>query len=343
MKKLIMIVLGIALLSCNKDDAEAVLPQDVEKTSTVLNQVVIDTWMYQIQNLYDWSNISKLDQTDYDMFVLEPGDNLKEDLYQTKEMVDELQLKPNGDRRILLAYIDIGEAEDYRSYWHDDWQAPTETQQGFPSFLVTVDPDGWTGNYPVAFWDTAWQNIWLEPEGIIEKLVNFGFDGVYLDWVEAYDDDKVRALAESQNLSGEAEMMEFIKKIREKGKSINPNFLIIAQNAQFLLDFNSSLYISIIDGIATEDTWFFGEGDADWNSPLAGDLSGGERHANEYSTKNRIKQNKKYLSLNRPVFTIDYCISETNANNVYSQSRLNGFIPLVSRVSLSELTETPPF
>jgi len=58
---------------------------------------------------------------------------------------------------------------------------------------------------------------------------------------------------------------------------------------------------------------------------------------------NRIVQNKKYLKLGIPVFTIDYCISKRKAKKVYSASRKNGFIPLVTRVSLSKITKTPPF
>ena len=177
---------------------------------------------------------------------------------------------------------------------------------------------------------------------MIEKLVNYGFIGVYLDWVEAYDETKVREKATTDGVNPELEMMKFIERIKEKGKDLNPDFLIIAQNAPYLLDADPTYYKSIIDALATEDTWYYGEGDADWDSKKAGDLTGGERHDKDYSTKNRIAQNKKYLDLGIPVFTIDYCISNSKAKKVYKKSRVNGFIPLVSRVSLSDVTETPP-
>jgi len=99
----------------------------------------------------------------------------------------------------------------------------------------------------------------------------------------------------------------------------------------------------IIDALATEDTWFYGEGDVPWDDANAGDLTGGDRPTGDFSAANRIIQNKKYLALDIPVFTVDYCISENNAEQVYRDSRDNGFIPLVTRVSLSEITETPPF
>lgn len=316
---------------------------DSEPTGVSINGVIVSTWMYQIQNLGDTTHINNLYNTDYDMLVVEPGFNFKEDAYDTDYLVSKLKFKTNDDRRILLAYIDIGEAEDYRTYWLDSWKAPTENNHGNPDFLITIDPDGWSGNYPVAYWDEDWKKIWLEENGIIKKLVNYGFDGVYLDWVEAYDDDAVREYAENNNINPKKAMLEFIKEIREIAKKINPDFLIVVQNAPYLLDYNPELYKSIVDATAFEDTWFYGEGDADWDSPQAGDLQGGERQEDEYSTENRIKQMKKYLSYSIPVFTVDYCISETNAAFVYKTSRENGFIPLVTRVSLSEITETPPF
>jgi len=176
------------------------------------------------------------------------------------------------------------------------------------------------------------------------------FDGIYLDWVEGYDDDDVaaRAAAESMDAGSElidpaAEMIDFIEEMKAKAQTIKSDFLVIAQNAPYLLDTDPARYASIIDAIATEDTWFFGEGDVGWDDAGAGDLTGGDRHSDDYSTANRIAQNKKYLDVGIPVFTVDYCISQSNADQVYLDSRSHGFIPLVTRVPLSQITETPPF
>lgn len=138
-------------------------------------------------------------------------------------------------------------------------------------------------------------------------------------------------------------MLLFIEKIRDVGRSINSSFYVIVQNAPYLIDANPALYKSVVDAVATEDTWFYGEGDADWNDENAGDLRGGERQSDDYSTSARIAQNKKYLMFGIPVFTVDYCIDENNAEMVYYESWKNGFIPLVTHVSLSEVTKTPPF
>lgn len=332
--------LVFAVVACQGPN---ITKEDISYNSVTLNGVSVSTWMYHIQWLDEYENIDELDATEYDMLVVEPGFNFTEDQYDVRYLVSNLKHKPNGDERLVLAYIDIGQAEDYRTYWQSSWVAPTITQPGRPDFLVTVDPDGWSGNYPVAYWNESWQQIWLAKNGIIEQLANFGFDGVYLDWVEAYDDDKIREVAETLGINTENEMMDFMERIKETGKRIDPDFLIVPQNAPYLLDANPGYYASIIDALATEDTWYYGEGDADWESKNAGDLKGGYRHKGAYSTDNRIAQNKKYLDLGIPVFTVDYCISEKKANIAYAESYSNGFIPLVTRVSLTNITETPPF
>jgi cysteinyl-tRNA synthetase len=300
----------------------------------------VETWMYQIQSLDEDGAIEVLADTSYPLLVLEPGHNFTEYPYDAEAMVQALRPLPDGGERLLVAYIDIGQAEDYRDYWEDGWVAPTATERGVPDFLVTVDPDGWSGNYPVAYWDARWKALWLDEGGIIEALATLGFDGIYLDWVEAYDDERVIEAAEEAGRDAADEMILFIEQMREAGQRITPDFLVIPQNAPYLIDAAPERYAAAIDALAVEDTWFHGAGDADWNDPQAGDLH--ERHDDEWSTEARLDQYQVFLDQGLPVFSVDYCVSEDNAAQVYDDARRAGLVPLVTRVSLSRLTETPP-
>lgn len=299
-----------------------------------------ETWMYQIQDLDVDGAIEALAATDYPILVLEPGNNFKEFGYDTAGMIASLAYDSRGNRRLLLAYIDIGQAEDYRTYWGDDWVAPTTDRPGFPDFLITVDPDGWSGNYPVAYWRAEWQALWLGREGIVTRLAELGFDGVYLDWVEAYDDELVAEAALAEGVSPAEAMIEFIERIRRAGRDATADFLVVPQNAPYLLDHDPDRYAATIDALAVEDTWYHGAADADWDDPDAGDLH--DRHDDEWSTAARIAQYAKYQTLGLPVFSVDYCIDRDNARFVYIEARRQGLRPLVTRVSLSRLTETPP-
>jgi cysteinyl-tRNA synthetase len=300
-----------------------------------------DRWMYQIQDLDADAAVETLDDTDYPLLVVEPGHNFIDFSYDTAGMIDALRQDVNGGDRVLLAYIDVGQAEDYRDYWGDDWVAPTETERGWPEFLMTIDPDGWSGNYVVAYWHEDWKNLWLGDDGIIAELARFGFDGVYLDWVEAHDDDAVRALADQEGVDPESEMIRFIEEIGSAGRAVSPDFLVVAQNAPYLVDADPDRYVRSIDALAVEDTWFHGDGDVDWDDPRAGDLR--ERYDEPgWTTQDRLEQYERYTKRGLRVFSVDYCVSTQNAAFVYAQAREEGLVPLVTRVPLSRMTGTPP-
>ncbi len=308
-----------------------------ENRQTRLHQA--QTWMYQIQDLESDRAIQALADTDYSLLVVEPNQNHKDTPFDCRRMVKTLKTMPNGSKRLVLAYIDIGQAEKWRTYWKENWVAPTFQKHGSPDFLVTPDPDGWEDCYPVAYWDRRWKDIWVGDNGIVSKLAKIGFDGVYLDWVEAYDDDNVRKAAQKAKVNPEIEMIRFIEEIGRIGKEITPDFLVIPQNAPFLIDEAPDRYAKAIDALAVEDTWFHGDADAEWNDPTAGDLR--SRYGGQWSTENRLLQYKKYIKRGLPVFSVDYCIKPENAAIVYKEALKAGLRPLVTRVSLSRITETP--
>ncbi|WP_187170402.1 endo alpha-1,4 polygalactosaminidase [Salidesulfovibrio onnuriiensis] len=304
----------------------------------------VKTWMYLIQDLDMNDSVQALADSPYELLVIEPGHNFSDGPYETERIVRRLRTAPDGARRILLAYVDIGQAEDYRDYWQPGWKAPQPGKPGTPDFLVTPDPDGWSGNFTVAYWRPTWKKIWLGKDGIITQLARMGFDGVYLDWIEAYDDEHVIKAASAEQRDPAKEMLTFIEEIGEAGTAVNENFMIVAQNAPYLIDADPERYEEAIDALAVEDTWFHGEADADWDDPHAGDLHLiHDQNQDDYSTEDRLAQYLKYQERGIPVFSVDYCVSEENAAMVYEQAVEAGLIPLVTRVSLSRMTETPPF
>ncbi len=135
-------------------------------------------------------------------------------------------------------------------------------------------------------------------------------------------------------------MIQFVEQLGDAGRRLNKKFLVIPQNAPYLIEAAPDHYAATIDALAVEDTWFHGKGDAEWNDPDAGDLR--ERHADEWSTESRLRQYKVYHDRGLPVFSVDYCLSKRNAQLVYRKARNSGLIPLVTRVSLARMTETPP-
>lgn len=94
--------------------------------------------------------------------------------------VQALKTKANGGKRLVIAYMNIGAAETYRYYWEDDWK------KGRPGW-IEKEYDGYPDEYWVKFWKKDWKAIMYGNDAsYTKKLLNAGFDGAYLDNIEAY-------------------------------------------------------------------------------------------------------------------------------------------------------------
>lgn len=99
-----------------------------------------------------------------------------------------LKQKTNGKanesiaaKRLVIAYMSIGEAEEYRPYWRSQWK---ETP---PDWLEGENPD-WEGNHKVRYWEPEWQRVITgESDSYLSLLLEAGFDGAYLDIVDGFE------------------------------------------------------------------------------------------------------------------------------------------------------------
>jgi cysteinyl-tRNA synthetase len=95
--------------------------------------------------------------------------------------INQLKNKANGGKRLVISYMSIGEAEDYRYYWQPGWEV------GDPFFIEKENPE-WEGNYKVRYWEKEWQDIIFGTESsYLNKILDADFDGVYLDIIEAFE------------------------------------------------------------------------------------------------------------------------------------------------------------
>jgi cysteinyl-tRNA synthetase len=122
--------------------------------------------------------IAALSETDYDLLII---DYFFEDEEYSVSEINTLKLKNNGGRRLVVSYMSIGEAEDYRYYWHSDWENHP------PSWLAGENPE-WEGNYKVRYWKQEWKNIiYGSDDSYLGRIISKGFDGVYLDIIDAFE------------------------------------------------------------------------------------------------------------------------------------------------------------
>ena len=118
--------------------------------------------------------------TNYDVIIIDPFFDEEE---LTPDEVASLKVKANGGTRLIIAYMSIGEAENYRYYWNAEW----ELESNSPSWLEEANPD-WPDNYKVRYWNEEWQNIiYGGDDSYLTLIQNNGFDGVYLDIIDAFE------------------------------------------------------------------------------------------------------------------------------------------------------------
>jgi cysteinyl-tRNA synthetase len=313
----------------------------------------VQYWAYQIQDLGATGAVDKLAKTHYDMLVLEPTrtDWSSDDKnFDTAGMVQKLQntaASDNEHRKLIIAYIDIGEAEDWRWYWtwSTEWEPNTPRPSDWPDYILTHDPDGWTGNYPVAYWDVRWKDLVMygdnqnsNPYGnytsIIDEVLKDGFDGIYLDWVEGFENTEVIKEAQKLGLDPAAEMIQFIREMREYSTARNPDFIIIQQNAAALCDGHTELFAEI-DAIAQEAIWFDGDAFDEWDAEDGYDSLNDQDLVDYY-----LEYLDQYLDADIPVFDCEYALDD--ADTAYQNAYDKGYVPYCTRRSLSKLTTTPP-
>lgn len=199
--------------------------------------------------------------------------------------------KPNGERRLVLAYLSIGEAEDYRSYWSAINERPADQP------LLVRENLEWKGNWSIRFWDVGWRLACLHRAA---HCITRGFDGVYLDKADVYHDLREAdpaVAAERKDL--EADMEGLIVAIR----SAIPNHTIVLQNAP-------DLWVrpgvqSAVDGLGIEDLWF------------------GEDETGKPNRQASI--NDKVLALGEsglPAFVVEYLHDHTNPPSIKKAEEL---------------------
>ena len=312
----------------------------------------VSHWLYMIDVNLEPEIVERIVTSTYDMVVLDfiPSEENNTE-YPMAEVVTQLHNAPHP--KLVIAYIDIGEAEEYRTYWQTDWRV------GNPKWIAGEDPDGWEGNFPVAYWYNEWRDIWLGKKGYLQAILDAGFDGVYLDWIEAYSDDNVITLAKRDDVDPLEEMVRWVKDIAEFTRAQQSDFIVIAQNAAELAVCDD--YLAIVDAVAQEQVWF--DGGADNNPP--GDCplprTEAEIDTESYRTSLSIPCRRCFdNNLNSPlhtsseeylhylaiakdkgkiIFTVDYALKSENIAWVYNMSRALGFVSFVSNRALDRYIE----
>jgi cysteinyl-tRNA synthetase len=269
--------------------------------------LAVNDFLYQLQR----ARPERVGETAFDLVVVSIAA-----AGNSPEVIPALKHSPGGEK-IVLCYMSIGQTENYRFYWNPDWP------KNPPAWLD--EPDGvWAGDFWVRYWDPNWQAIiYGSSDSYLDRILALGFDGVYLDRVDAYwyYQDKGREMAAR-------EMADFVIGLTEYARQRHPGFGVFPQNAEELgLRFPD--YLETVTGIGVEDLYYGYPRDhepspADW-------------------TAEREEILDQWVAADKLVLTIDYTARSEQIADAYERARTRGYVPYVTDRSLGRLRINPGF
>lgn len=259
----------------------------------------VDSWGYWLQE-YD---LERLDRAPVDMLVIDYSRSDPKGGAMIPFSVDDVQrlrTRPDGSRRLVLAYLSIGEAEEYRYYWKPDWK------QTAPSWHI-AENCRWPRNHLVRFWDEGWKEIVFKgPSSYLARIQDAGFDGIYVDRIDVYYDIKDRYP------DAREKMIAFMRELADTARERNKRFLVVAQNAEDLL--SDETYRDAIDGIAKEDL-------------LHGVDGTGKRNSAELVSWS-IGQIQKLQRESKAAFAVEYLKDANQAASTRTELEKLGIVPV---------------
>jgi cysteinyl-tRNA synthetase len=149
--------------------------RDIDSLSDIRNYLyLINPVQYKERQDF----IDAVAKTNFDLVIIDLFFNDNEPF--TKDEIAKLRKKANGGKRLVICYMNVGSAENWRYYWKKRWKLHS------PDFLAK-EYEGYHNEFWVKYWDPKWRDIlYGGKKSYAQKVINAGFDGIYLDNVEAY-------------------------------------------------------------------------------------------------------------------------------------------------------------
>ena len=307
MKKIIGLVgLLLLLVGCEMaalgDGVTAVTTPFPTPYPVQADWLAVDDFLYQLQR----PDPERIGKTAFDLAILSISA-----AGNSPETIPALKKSEGGDK-LILAYMSIGQAETYREYWQPEWQ------ENPPDWLDEPD-ETWADDYWVRYWDPGWQDIiYGSPESYLDRIIELGFDGVYLDRVDAYwyyEDKEDRETAAR-------EMVDFIMDFSAYAREKHPGFGIFPQNAEELGILFPD-YLEAVTGIGIEDLYYGNPRDHE-PSPAAW-------------TAEREAILDQWVAADKLVLTTDYTAKSDQISDAYQRALAKGYVEYVTDRSLGRL------
>lgn len=334
---------GALLMDASIDHSEDAALQSGTTRHELLGEV--RSWGYQLQGL----DVAAAARSNFDLLVVDEEIEPQRSPQRRADALKALKRKPDGSRRLVLAYLSIGEAEEYRDYWRRDWvtagmppplreaglatlpgssanATPLPKARGDSRPMRVPSPAApawlgdenrqWPGNFRVRYWEEAWQSLMYGNErAALDRIIGAGFDGIYLDRADAFN----HWARERQGAKGD--MASLIERLSARAREISPGFIVAMQNAEELLGSNRAR--KAIDLVAKEDLLF---GVAEAGQPNS-----------DSDVASSVRYLKKAQGSGLPILVVEYLDDEATIADARRRIQRLGFIPYFAPRALDRL------
>ena len=210
----------------------------VAREATASSAAGLTNAVVQLQNYQD-DRLDAVARAGFSLAVID----LARDAGSSYFTADEIsRLRRSGTR--VLGYFEIGSIENFRPAY-----ASLRKNDGD---LFLSEWPSWPGEYFVRYWDPQWWNLMIKSR--IDRALDAGFDGVFLDTPLAYEELDLSMVPGETRVSLARKMVGLIARISRYAKAADPGFLVFPNNSPELQHYPG--YTQAIDGIGMESMFF---------------------------------------------------------------------------------------
>ncbi|MCD0444411.1 endo alpha-1,4 polygalactosaminidase [Glycomyces sp. A-F 0318] len=298
-----LLALPLLLAACTQDaDAEPTASAPAAEEPSEAAEAPRD-WIYQLSG-YEDGALDALAAAPHQVAVIDLARDGGEGYWTAEEVA---ALKDSG--KTVYAYFTMGSIETYRPEY--DAVAATD--------MVLNQWGDWPDEYFVKYWDERWWDLVMEPR--LDRAMTAGFDGVYLDVPNAYEEIDL-ALAPGEDRESLARKMA--DQVRAVDVYVADRLDVLPQNSPELIEFDG--YLDAIDGIGVEELFFL--------------------NADEPCTEDWCAENLEYVreiaAAGKLVLAVDYAAEEANVTEACARYAEEGFTGAVADVDLDAIYEPCP-
>ena len=295
----------------------------------------LDSWSDRAQS----ATVADVAASSVDLVVIDPAPSGQADTASVAARVKALAVKPDGEKRLVLASLSVAEAEDHRAYWNTRWNKPSpvtavvrrpgnQHAQAAPagkpadsgaSRLVTsalppAPRPAWLadeaaerpGNWRVRYWLADWQSLLMGSEGsMLDQILTARFDGVVLDRGDAHTHWT------EQHPDARPDMIALVESLARYAREKVPGFIVVLKDADDLLD--TARIRTAVDAVIKQDLLFGADGQA--------------RSANDRDMATSIALLKRAQRDGLPVMVAEYPANQPSSVAARDRLLAHGFIP----------------